>query len=107
MNLQLSGVADCLAEGDQTGNERLDAGGNAIVGNAQQHDGTIGNTDADGKQLNCLFPEQIDQRYGSEDGNTLEHKFRAAADHGGDRSKVFDPDDHRPKKQRRHQGHIQ
>ena len=73
----------------------------------QQHDGRVGNADADGKQLNGLFAEQIDQRYGREDGNALEQKLRAAADHGGNRGKAFDPDDHRPEKQRHHQGHIQ
>ena len=107
MDLQLAGVADRITESDQTGDEGLDAGTNAVFGNAQQHDGTVGNADADGKQLNGFFPEQIDQRHGSEDGNALEHKLGAAADHGGHRSKAFDPDDHRPEKQCRHQGHIQ
>ena len=107
VDLQLQRVTVCLTKGDQTGDERLDAGCKTVAGNAQQHDGRVGNADADGKQLNGLFAKQIDQRYGREDGNALEQKLRAAADHGGNRGKAFDPDDHRPEKQRRHQGHIQ
>ena len=106
MNLQLQRIAIRITEGDQTGNERLDAGCKTVARNAQQHDGRVGNADADGKQLDGFFPEQIDQRHGSEDGNTLEHDLGAASDHGRHCGKAFDPDDHRPEKQRRHQGHI-
>ena len=82
MNLQLQRIAIRITEGDQTGNERLDAGCKTVARNAQQHDGRVGNADADGKQLDGFFPEQIDQRHGSEDGNTLEHDLGAASDHG-------------------------
>ena len=106
VDLQLERVTVCLTKGDQTGDERLDAGCKTVAGNAQQHDGRVGNADADGKQLDGFFPEQIDQRHSSEDGNTLEHDLGAASDHGRHCGKAFDPDDHRPEKQRRHQGHI-
>ena len=75
MDLQLAGVADRITESDQTGDEGLDAGTNAEFGNVQQHNDTVGNTDADGKQLDGLFPEQIDQCHSGEDGNALEQKL--------------------------------
>ena len=106
MNLQISCVAFCFAEGHQTGNQRLYARCNTKGWNLQYHDRPVCQTHADRKQIHCFCTKQIRTGKRRQNCNALEDHLGTAPDHGGQIHKIQNPDHHGPQKQRCDQGHV-
>ena len=106
VDLQTAGVALGIAKGQKTGNQRLDARHHAIVGNLQQHDRAVGDAQSQRKQMDALFPEQVDGGDRRHDCNGLVQDFGKAAGHRGGIDKIHDPNRDRPQQKRRNQRQI-
>ena len=81
VDLQAPCVALGITKGYETCNKRLDAGADPVGRNFQQHDAGIGQTNRYCKQVDCLWPKQVNRCDSRQDGDTLKRDLGTGTYH--------------------------